>query len=311
MSSNQPHPRRIRAKPGLSRLVLYALLLAVAVLYIAPLLWMFAVSVNNPSQASTPGLDPLPTTLSDSSGQLLSRDDPAYWAALADQAAGNYAQVWNSPLADFPLYLHNSAYVTLLGVLGMTTSSAVAAYGFSRLRWPGRNAVFVLVVISLMIPQAVLLAPQYVLFKHLGLIGTLIPLWLPCWFGGAFSIFLLRQFFLSIPRELDEAAMLDGCSHLGVFLRIILPVSKPVLAVVALTQAIVCWNDFLGPLLFLNHQDQFTLALGLQMYQSQHGGVPWNLVMAASTIVVIPVLILYIVARRFLIDGIATQAMKG
>jgi len=149
-----------------------------------------------------------------------------------------------------------------------------------------------------------------VMFRHLGWVGTFLPLWVPCCFGGAFSIFLLRQFFLTIPRELDEAARIDGCSHWGVFWRVILPNARPALVVVALMQFIATWNDFLGPLLFLNKQEKYTLSLGLQMYQSQHGGTPWNLVMAASVLVVLPVLALYVLGRRMFVEGVAATGIK-
>ena len=159
-------------------------------------------------------------------------------------------------------------------------------------------------------PPAVVIPSLYIIFKHLGWIGTFRPLWVPAWFGGAFSIFLLRQFFMTIPRELDEAARIDGCSHLGILTRIILPLSKPALATVILLQFAGSWNDFLGPLVFLNHQEQYTLSLGLHMYQSQHGGTPWNLVMAASVLVVIPVLILYLFTRRVFVEGVGAGGVK-
>jgi multiple sugar transport system permease protein len=290
---------------------LAALLLVVGFLYLVPLLWMGVVSIKPADQAAAPGVGLLPNVESpDHPGERLSYVEPDYWAGAGKQAARNYRDVWDSPVADFPLYFKNSTIIATLSVLGMVVSSAVVAYGFARLKWPGRDGVFVLVLATLMIPPAVLMAPQYVLFKQLGWIGTFRPLWVLAWFGGAFSIFLLRQFFLTIPRELDEAARIDGCSHLGVFLRVILPMAKPALAIVALIQFASSWNDFQGPLLFLNHQDQYTLALGLQSYHQQHGGTPWNLVMAASCLVVFPVLVLYVVARRFFVESDASRGIK-
>jgi multiple sugar transport system permease protein len=236
---------------------------------------------------------------------------PAYWSALRHTAADNLGSVWNSPVADFPIYLRNTLIVTLLSVIGMVLSSAVVAYGFSRLRWRGRDGLFLLVLATMMVPFPVIMAPLYILFRHLGWIGSFKPLWVPTFFGGAFSIFLLRQFFLTIPRALDEAAMIDGCSSVGIFVRIILPLSRPALLVVALFQCIASWNDFVGPLIFLNHQETYTLALGLFMYQSQHGGTPWNLVMAASVLITVPILIVFLVAQRQFIEGIATKGIKG
>ena len=289
--------------------MLHAVLWGVGLVYLVPLAWMFLVAIMPADQAAAPGVRLMPRVESAAPGgaQLWS---PGYWSGAASQAASNFRDVWNSPVADFPRYLKNSSVIAVLSVLGMVASSAVAAYGFSRLRWRGRDGLFFLVLATLMIPPVVLMAPLYVLFKHLGWIGTFRPLWVPCWFGGAFSIFLLRQFFLTIPRELDEAARIDGCSHWGVFWRVILPNAKPALAVVALMQFIASWNDFLGPLLFLNHQEQYTLSLGLQMYQSQHGGTSWNLGMAFSFLVVLPVLVLYVFARRFFVEGIAATGIK-
>ena len=192
----------------------------------------------------------------------------------------------------------------------MVISSSIVAYGFARIRWRGRNTLFVVVLATMMIPFPVLMAPLYIVFRHLGWIGTFKPLWVPAWFGGAFSIFLLRQFFLSIPRQLDEAAMLDGCSHFGIFRQIILPLSKPALAVVVLFQFVATWNDFVGPLIFLNHQEQYTLALGLYMYQSQQGATPWNLLMAASCLVVLPVLVVFLLTQRTFLQGITTRGIR-
>jgi multiple sugar transport system permease protein len=168
----------------------------------------------------------------------------------------------------------------------------------------------VVVLATMMIPFTVIMAPQYLLFKHLGWIGSLKPLWVPAWFAGGFSIFLLRQFFMGIPRELDEAARIDGCTHFGTFRHIIIPLARPALVVVALLQFIGTWNDFSAPLVFLNHQDTYTAALGLHMYQTEHTTTPWNLVMAASVMVIAPVLVLFLFAQRSLIEGVATQGLK-
>ncbi len=284
---------------------------SLAAAYLAPLVWMAAVSLKTPQQAAAPGMALLPQFADPADpARPLSFFSPAYWSALAKQAASNYREVWTSSIADFPLYFHNSMLVALLSVAGTVISSAIVAYGFARIHWPGREAVFLAVLGTLLIPQAVVMAPLYVLFKQWGWIGTFKPLWVPAWFGGAFSIFLLRQFFLTIPRELDEAARMDGCSHWGIFWRVILPLSKPALATVALLQFAGTWNDFLGPLLFSNHQEQYTLAVGLQNYHQQHGGTPWNLVMAFSMMVVAPVLALYVFARRYFVEGVGTQGLK-
>jgi len=283
-------PKALRVG-GITQWCLYVILILAAGFFAMPLVWMISIAAKPADQVmASNGL--LPTFES----PLWS---PEYFKALAQQVSSNLDEVWNSPLADFPTYLRNTLIVAFLSVCGMTLSSAIVAYGFSRLEWKGRDTVFLLVLLTLMVPQAVVMMPQYMLFKSVGLIGTLIPLWLPSWFAGGFSIFLLRQFFLTLPRELDESARMDGCTQWGIFWRIILPLSKPALIVVVLMQSVTVWNDFLGPLLFLNKEEQYTLSLGLQMYQSQHGGTPWNLVMMASCLVVVPVLVLYLWTRRY------------
>ncbi len=288
-----PNSTRPSARAPLSdRVLLTALLWITAATYLAPLLFMLTSSMKTADAVLDPGTGVLPQ-LGD-----------------AAQAIENYRGVWTDTGTDFPTYLRNSLLVAMLSTIGMTLSSAAAAYAFARMRWRGRGTLFVLVLATLMIPPTVIIAPQYLLFKHLGWIGTFRPLWVPAWCGGAFSIFLLRQFFLTIPRELDEAAAIDGCSSLGVFWRVILPVARPALVVVALLQFIGSWNDFVGPLIFINQPDMYTVSLGVYMFQSQQGQTPWNLTMAASVIAVVPVLLVFLLAQRAIIEGVATQGLK-
>jgi multiple sugar transport system permease protein len=155
------------------------------------------------------------------------------------------------------------------------------------------------------------MVPLYGVFRWLGWIGTLKPLWVPSFFASAFNIFLMRQFFRTLPEELSEAARIDGCSEWGIFWRIILPLSKPVLMVVALFQFLALWNDFMGPLLYLTRKHTFTLAVALQNYQSQHGGVQWHYLMAASAIVILPIIVLFFFTQKSFIKGIATTGLKG
>ena len=211
----------------------------------------------------------------------------------------------------FLLYLRNSLVVCGLAVAGTVISSALAAYSLAKVPWRGRNVLFGITLATMMIPFPVLMVPTYALFKNLGWVGTLLPLWVPPALGTGFNIFLLRQFFLTIPRDLSEAARIDGCSEFGIFWRIILPLSKPAIAVVALFQFLYSWNDFLGPLVYLTRQETFTLSLGLQAYQSQQGGVDWASLMAASTLVCVPIIILFFFTQRTFIKGIATTGIKG
>jgi len=170
---------------------------------------------------------------------------------------------------------------------------------------------------TMMIPFPVLMVPLFAIFRFMGdytpiqMLGTLRPLWLPAFFGSAFNIFLLRQFYMTIPEELSEAARIDGCSEMGIWWRIILPLSKPALAVVALFTFMGAWNNFLGPLIYLQDPSQYTLALGLQVFQSSHGGTEWNLLMAASLLILSPVIVLFFLAQKTFIQGIATTGMKG
>lgn len=211
----------------------------------------------------------------------------------------------------FLTYLGNTLLVALLGVSGTLLSSALVAYGLSRVTWKGREALFSVTLATMMVPFPVLMIPLYSVFRALGWIGTLMPLWVPAFFGSAFNIFLLRQFFLTIPSELSEAARIDGCSELAIFFRIILPLARPALSVVALFHFLFVWNDFLGPLIFLTQPETFTMALGLQQYQSQNGGSEPHLLMAASVLLVLPIIVLFFFAQKTFIQGISTTGMGG
>ncbi|MFO0831938.1 MAG: carbohydrate ABC transporter permease [Phycisphaerales bacterium] len=290
--TSQTHPRHAGRRH--QHWVLAGMLLGAALLFVFPLIWMVATTLKPETQAASASLSLLP--------------DPPSTAPA--QAARNYADVWNDPSIEFPLYLRNTLIVALLSVVGMTLSSAAVAYGLSRITWRGRGAVFVTVLITMMIPFPVLMVPLYMVFRWLGWIDTLRPLWVPAWFGGAFNIFLLRQFFLGIPKELSEAARVDGAGHWTTFWRVIVPLSRPALALVALFHFIYVWNDFLAPLVFITKPDQRTLALGLQLYQSKAGLTPWNLLMAASTMVVAPVLLLFLLTQRAFVRGIAAEGLK-
>ncbi|MCB9844745.1 MAG: carbohydrate ABC transporter permease [Phycisphaeraceae bacterium] len=269
---------------------------------------MGATSIKPESQALEGGLRPLPRIERDGGG--LGVTQPDYWRGVAASAGATYRDVLTSPFADFVAYLRNSLIVAALSVVGMVVSCSVVAYGLSRIRWQGRGVLFLITLATMMIPATVLMAPQFILFKHLGWIGTYRPLWVPAWLGGAFGIFLMRQFFLGIPRELDEAARLDGCSHPRIFVSIILPLARPALAVVALFQFTASWNDFVLPLIVLNHEHEYTLGVGLYMFVSKHGSTPWNQVMAASVLAILPVLVLFLLTQRAFVEGIATRGLK-
>jgi multiple sugar transport system permease protein len=272
-----------------SSLATYALLSVVALLFVLPLIWMISVSLKPDAEVL--------------------QYPPRFFPQHPEVAA--YGQVIRSESFDFLLYARNTLIIVGLSLVGMVLASAIAAYGFARIHFPGRGIMFAVCLATMMIPFPVIMVPTYMIFKHLGWIGTFLPLWVPAWFGSAFNIFLLRQFFLGIPKELEESAVLDGCSSWGCFWRIMLPLSKPALAVVALFHILTVWNDLIGPLIYLSHQHQFTLALGLQFLQSRSGDTPWNQLMAAATLIVLPVLLLFLLAQRTFIRGIATTGLKG
>jgi multiple sugar transport system permease protein len=211
----------------------------------------------------------------------------------------------------FPRYLRNTLLLCFLTVLGTVCSSAMAAYGFSRIEWKGRDKVFLLALATMMIPFPVVMVPLYCLYRSLGMIGTLQPLWIGSFCAGAFNVFLLRQFFTGIPQALTDAARIDGCNELMIFWKIILPMARPSLTVVGLFQFMGTWNDFLGPLLYLTDQKDYTLALGLQFFQSRSGGTEWNYLMAASALIVLPVLVLFFFTQKSFIEGISTSGLKG
>ena len=290
-------------KRRLSALATYATLAVVALAFVVPLLWMLSVSLKPTREVLRPDLLPQhPTANAYREVIGVGGEDPGSLHGDRRVEGGKF---------NYALYARNTLIIVVLSLVGMVLSSAIAAYGFARIQFPGRRVLFAICLATMMIPFPVLMVPTYMIFKYLGWIGTFRPLWVPAWFGSAFNIFLLRQFFLGIPKELEESALLDGCSRWGCFWRIMLPLSKPALAVVALFHVLTVWNDLLGPLVYLSHQDEFTLALGLQFLQSRSGDTPWNELMAASTLIILPVLVLFLFAQRTFIRGIATTGLKG
>jgi multiple sugar transport system permease protein len=282
--------------------VVTAGLLCICVGFLLPFVWMVSTSLKpiEQTQELTPTFIPRATDTGAVSPQ---------WR--------NYAEVITHEKMDFPLFARNTLVIAVLAVIGRVVSSALVAYGFARIPFRGRGVLFAIMLATMMVPFAVTMVSMFAIFRWLGdhglgqWLGTFKPLWVPAWFGWPFGIFLLRQFFRTIPNELSEAARIDGCSELGIFLRIILPLSRPALAVVALFTFMWVWNDFIGPLVYLQDQQQYTLSLGLQTFQSQHGGTEWHLLMAASVLILAPVIVLFFVAQKTFIQGIATTGMKG
>ncbi len=225
----------------------------------------------------------------------------------------NYSDVFR--IAPFAKFIWNTAVITSLAMIGQIISAAAVAFGFTRFRFPGRDWLFFVVLSTMMLPWQVTIVPQFLLFRYLGWINTFMPLIIPSFFGGgAFFIFLLRQFFMTIPRDLDEAAKLDGASSVRIFWNIILPLSGPALATVAIFSFLQHWNEFIGPLIFLNTQDKFTLSIGLRYFMVnpfENDEPREAILMAASLIVALPSLVLFFVAQKYFVRGIVTTGLKG
>jgi ABC-type glycerol-3-phosphate transport system permease component len=268
--------------------VTFLLLLAAAFAFLVPLLWMISTSLKPKTQIFAYPLVWIP--------------DPPQW--------GNYAKALNNPSFKFLLFLQNSLYYAVLSTIGVVLSSALVAYAFARLRWWGRDFWFIITLSTMMIPYPVTLIPQFLIFKQIGWVGTFNPLIIPNFLGVPFFIFLLRQFFLTIPMDLSDAARIDGANDWQIFWRVILPLTQPALITVALFTFLYCWNDFLGPLIFLNDGKKYTLAVGLAAFRGQYR-TQWDLMMAASTVVTAPIVILFFFAQRRFIQGITLTGMKG
>jgi multiple sugar transport system permease protein len=221
----------------------------------------------------------------------------------------NYAQ--SIRFMAFPQKTMNTLVILVGNMVGAALTSCMAAYAFSRVQWKGRQICFFILLTSMMLPGTVTIIPQYLIWAKLGFVDTYVPLILPAYFGGgAFNIFLLRQFFLGIPRDLDEAAKIDGAGNIWIFSRIIVPLAKPAVMVICLFIFLGCWNDFFGPLIYLNSSEKYTLALGLLQFRGNYS-TRWNWLMAASTIVIIPCIVMYIFTQRRLIEGIALTGLKS
>jgi multiple sugar transport system permease protein len=207
-------------------------------------------------------------------------------------------------------YLLNTLRIAIPSTIGVVISSALTGYGFSRLRWPGRDALFFILICTMILPGAVVMVPTFVIFRKLGWIGTIKPLVVPAFLGNAFNIFLVRQFMMTVPEEMSEAARIDGANELQIFLHLVLPLSGPVLAVVALFHFIWSWSDYLGPLIYLRDSDLYTLAIGLTSFLGGHME-RWELLMAASVVTVAPIIILFFLTQRTFIEGITLTGQKG
>jgi len=221
----------------------------------------------------------------------------------------NFSKAWNA--LPFPIFVRNTVVIAVLGTFGQVLSSSLVAYGFSRFRFKGRNTLFGILLATMMLPSQITMIPVFLIWRDLGAIDTFIPLIAPSFFGSAFSVFLVRQFLLGIPTELDEAATIDGAGYLRIWWSVLLPNSGVVLATVGVFAFFANWDAFEGPLIYLNSPDHYTLSVGLRMFQDTDGSTAFEQVMAASLIHILPTIVIFFCAQRYFLKGIATTGLGG
>ncbi len=265
----------------------YALLIGASALFLIPLLWTLSVSLTPKGQVILGTFNWIP--------------DPIAWENY-------YLAVTNMP---FMLYLYNTLVITVLSIIGVVFSCTAVAYAFGCLQWPGRDTLFVVMLATMMIPPQVLMIPVFILFCRLGWYDSFKPLIVPAFIGGnAFFIFLLRQFYKTLPTALFDSARIDGCSVFGIYWRIVLPLTKSALAAVVIFTLNGVWNDFLGPLIYINSEAKKTLALGVQAFSAQSGAEASEM-MAVSTLMILPLLLVFFLGQRYFIEGITLTGLKG
>jgi multiple sugar transport system permease protein len=289
-STSTPMPLRTPRVVG--RTGLYLVVLALCVMFAYPLFWTVMSSLKTiPEMFSYP---------------------PIFIPSVPQWR--NYLEVLN---IQYPVgrWFLNSVLVVVLTTSGAIVTASLVAYSFARFDYRGRDTLFMITLGTMMLPAQVILIPQFVLFYKLGWINTLLPLWVPHWFGGgAFAIFLMRQFFLTLPRDLDEAALIDGAGYFRIFWSILMPLCKPILATLAIITLIASWSDFLGPLIYLNTPAKFTVSVGLQFFNAvpEVGGVSMqNLLMAACVMSIVPIIVIFFAGQRFFVQGIVMSGIKG
>lgn len=270
----------------LRSILIHTSLIPAALVFLLPFLWMLSTSLKPDTQF----YDYPPVLI----------PSPFQWSNYPDAVT----------YITFFLYLRNTVTIALLATVGVLISSSLVAYSLARIPWAGRNILFILTVATLMLPFQVTMIPLFIVFKNLGWINSWLPLIVPHWFGGALYIFLLRQFFLTIPQELSEAARIDGANEFKIYRSVILPLAKPALATVAIFEFIARWRDYIGPLIYLSDQKLYVLSLGIYEYQSQYGA-EWGLLMAASVLITLPIILIFFFLQKTFVQGIALTGIKG
>lgn len=286
--SKHMHTRSQKKTKLIGRIITYTILIVAVLICLFPFLWMISTSFKQTSD-----IYKMPPTLFPSAPTL-----------------DNFIEGWKG--ADFGVFFKNSAFVTLLATVGTVFSSAVVAYGFARFKSRFSSALFMVLLGTMMLPSQVTLIPQYLLYYKLGMVNTFWPLIIPSWLGGgAFNIFLFIQFFRTLPKELDEAAKIDGANSWQVFAKILLPAVKPVMLAVLVMALVFNWNDFFNPLIYLNSSEKFTIAIGLQFFKGSQGNVQIGQMMAMALVSLIPVLIVFATCQKYFIQGIKMSGLKG
>lgn len=270
------------------KIVVYGLLIFLSLLFLFPLFWMVTTALKPEHQIFLWPPRWIP--------------DPIQWS--------NFRDAFSNPLLPFDRFIVNSLIIEVGEISGRLISCTVVAYGFARLQAPGKNLLFTILLATLMLPSAAILIPRFILFSEIGWVNTFLPLIVPAWFGEAYAIFLMRQFFMTIPRELEEAAVIDGANTAQIITRIIVPLSIPVLAVITVLTFKDVWNEFLNPLLYLSEPSKYTVAVGLAYFNGQNT-VQMNLLMAASVTMMLPIVILFLFAQRAFVEGISLTGIKG
>jgi ABC-type glycerol-3-phosphate transport system permease component len=263
-------------------------LIALSILFIFPFYWMVATALKAEHNVFVWPPQWIP--------------DPVLWS--------NFKEALSNPQLPFPLFFRNTMILEIGIIVGRLISCILIAYGFARLEAPGKNVLFAILLATLMLPAAVTQIPRFILFNKIGWVNSYLPLIVPAWFGEAYAIFLMRQFFMTIPRELEEAARMDGANFLQIITRIIIPLSMPVLTVILILSFKDIWNDFFTPLLYLNDLTKYPLAVGLAYFSGQFR-VQMSLLMAASVVVLLPLLIVFFVAQRAFVEGISLTGLAG
>jgi len=270
------------------RIFNYALLIVLSLVFMMPFFVSVTTSLKSPAEIAN-------TTA---------------WSLPKQTTFDNYKEVLTNENVSFAKLFQNTLFISTLTTLGVLLSSSLVAFSFSRLRWPGRDRLFIVLLGTMMLPGIVTMIPSYLMFKYFHWINTPWPLIVPAFFGGgAYNIFLLRQFFLGIPRDLDEAALIDGASYWTIFWQVIMPLSKSALATVGVLAFIYNWRDFMGPLIYLNEAEKQTLEIGLSTYNSLNQ-LQWNLLMAGSVLVMIPLIVIFFLGQRYFVKGISMTGIK-